>query len=246
MSLWRLEWLRLMRTRRFLLLAGLFVFFGILGPVTTRYLPEILERFGGGIEVSVPEPTPAQGASEFMSNALQIGVLAVAFVAAAALAFDANPEMSVFLRTRARIVSIVIPRFAVNAAASVIALLLGAAIAFYETGVLLGWPDGGRYLLGVGLVALYLVFTVALTALIASFLRSVPAVALVTVGVLIVLGLLTLVPALGRWLPSGLPGAFDTAVAGEDFTAWPAVVLTTAATVLLVWLAVLRLGRREV
>jgi ABC-2 type transport system permease protein len=246
MSLWRLEWLRLIRTHRFLLLAGLFVFFGILGPVTTRYLPEILERFGGGIEVSIPEPTPAQGASEFMSNALQLGLLAVAFVAAASLAFDANAEMSVFLRTRARVVSIVIPRFVVNAAASVIALLLGAAIAFYETGLLLGWPDAGRYLLGVGLVSLYLVFTVALTALIAGFLRSVPAVALVTVGVLILLGALTLVPALGRWLPSGLPGGFDTAVAGGDFTLWPAVVVTMAVSVLLIWAAILRLERREV
>ncbi len=34
MSLWRLEWLRLIRTRRFLVLAGVFVFFGIVGPVS--------------------------------------------------------------------------------------------------------------------------------------------------------------------------------------------------------------------
>lgn len=246
MSLWRLEWLRLMRTHRFILLAGLFAFFGILGPVTTRYLPEILERFGGDIEVILPEPTPAQGTSEFMSNALQIGLLAVAFVAAAALAFDANAEMSVFLRTRARVASIVIPRFIVTAAASVIALIGGAAIAFYETGVLLGWPDAGRYLLGVAVVSLYLVFAVALTAFVAGFLRSVPGVALVTIGVLIVLGLLTFVPALGRWLPSGLPGAFDTAVTGGAFTVWPAVAVTTAASLLLVWIAILRLERREV
>lgn len=246
MSLWRLEWLRLMRTRRFLVLAGVFVFFGIVGPVTTRYLPEILERFGGGIEVAVPDPTPARALAEFMSNAIQIGVLAVAFVAAAALSFDANTEMSIFLRTRARVVAILTPRFAVSAVAAVVALALGAAVAYYETGVLLGWTDLGRYAIAVGLIAVYLVFAVALTALVSGFVRSVPAAALISVGLLILLGILTLVPALGRWLPSDLPGGFDAVVAGNDFSYWPAIAVTVVVIVAMLWLTVFRLERREV
>lgn len=246
MSLWRLEWLRLVRTRRFLVLAGVFVFFGIVGPVTTRYLPEILEQFGAGLEVTVPDPTPARALIEFMSNAVQIGVLAVAFVAAAAIAFDANTEMSTFLRTRARVPAILTPRFVVNALAAVAALLLGAAIAYYEAGVLLGWLDLGRYTVGVALVAVYLVFAVALTALVSGFVGSVPAVALTSVGLLIVLGLLTLVPAAGRWLPSGLPGGFDAVISGEAFSYWPAIGVTVALIVAMFWLTVFRLERREI
>ena len=47
MTLLRLEWLRLVRTRRLLALTGVYLFFGIAGPLTARYLGEIVERFGG-------------------------------------------------------------------------------------------------------------------------------------------------------------------------------------------------------
>ena len=246
MSLWRLEWFRLNRTRRLLLLVGVFVFFAILGPVTTRFLPEIIERFGAGIQITLPEPTAALALAEFMSNALQIGVLAVAFVAAAALAFDANREMAVFLRTRASIVAIVAPRFVMSAGASVAALIVGAAVAYAGVAVLFDLPDAGRFVAGVGLIALYLVFAVALAALVSAFVRSVPAVALVTVGILVLLGLLTLVPSVGRWLPSALAGGFDAIIAGGDFTYWPAIAATLLVIGAMLWLAVVRLQGREV
>lgn len=246
MNLWRLEWLRLNRTRRLLLLVGVFVFFAILGPVTTKYLPEILEQFGAGIEISLPEPTAELALAEFMSNALQIGLLAVAFVAAAALAFDANREMAVFLRTRASIVSIVTPRFVVSAGAAVTALVLGAVVAFYEVGVLFDWPDPGRYVVAVGLISLYLVFAVALAALVSAFVRSVPAVALITVGIMLLLGILSLVPTLGRWLPSALAGGFDATIGGGDFTFWPSIGATILIIGTMLWLTVVRLEGREV
>jgi ABC-2 type transport system permease protein len=246
MNLWRLEWIRLNRTRRLLLLVGVFVFFAISGPITTRYLPEILERFGAGIQITMPEPTAARALAEFMSNALQIGVLAVAFVAAAALAFDANREMAVFLRTRATIASIVAPRFVVSAGASVAALILGAAVAFLGVGVLFDWPNPGRFVVAVALIALYLVFTVALAAFVSSFVRGVPAVALITVGILVLLGLLSLVPNVGRWLPSALAGGFDAIIAGGDFTYWPSIGATLLAIGAMLGLAVVRLEVREV
>ena len=55
MNLWRLEVLRLLRTYRMWILVGIFGFFGFLGPLTAAYLPEIVDRLGGGVEISVPE-----------------------------------------------------------------------------------------------------------------------------------------------------------------------------------------------
>jgi quinol-cytochrome oxidoreductase complex cytochrome b subunit len=98
----------------------------------------------------------------------------------------------------------------------------------------------------VALIALYLVFTVALAALVAAFVRSVPAVALITVGIIILLGILSLVPKLGRWLPSALAGGFDAIIAGGDFTLWPSVGGTFLIIGVMLWIAVVRLERREV
>lgn len=246
MSLWRLEWLRLMRTKRFLIVAGVYALFGVLGPLTARYLPEIVERYGGGLEVVVPEAIPADGITQFNANAQQLGILAVVAVAGAALAFDANREMSIFLRTRATITEIIRPRYLVNTLGAVVALLLGAGIALTATWILLGSLPLGSFAAGVALNALYLAFAVAVTALAASIARTVPVTVLVTLGLLIVLGILSIVPQVSDWLPSALPGSLDELIRGAPFEYWPAVVVTVATSVLCLGLAAYFFRRREV
>ena len=74
MTLWRLEWLRLVRTRRLVALLSVYAFFGLAGPLTARYLAEILGAIGTeGVQIQFPEPTPADGIAQFVSNASQIG-----------------------------------------------------------------------------------------------------------------------------------------------------------------------------
>ena len=246
MSLWRLEWLRLMRTKRFLIIAGVYMLFGVLGPLTARYLPEILERYGGGLEVVVPDPIPADGITQFNANAQQLGILAVVAVAGAALAFDANREMSIFLRTRATVTNIVRPRYVVNALGALVALLLGAGLALTGTWILLGSIPLDSFTVGIALNALYLAFAVAVTALAASIVRTVPLTVLVTIGFLIVLGILSIVPQVSEWLPSALPGSLDELIRGAPFDYWPAVAITGAATVLCLGLSVYFFRGREV
>lgn len=247
MTLWTLEWLRLWRTKRWIILAAVYGFFGILGPLTVRFLPDILERVGGeDFTGGLPPLTPPDGMTQYIGNAQQIGLLAVAFVAAAALAFDSKIEMAVFLRTRATVREIFTPRFVVNAAAAAAAFAFGAGIAYVGTGLLLEWLDLGAVLVGTALQCLYLVFAVAVIGFLASILRSVPGVALLAVGVLIVIALLALIPGVAPWLPSELLGALDALVRGGSFDYWRAIAITVVVTAGLVVLAINRLEEREI
>jgi hypothetical protein len=170
MNLWRLEWLRLVRTHRPTGLVAVFLLFGFTGPLTARYLEAILRRFGGGVEVRLPTPVPADGMAEYVSNGLQLGLLVVVLVAAAALAFDAQRESAAFLRTRVRGTwQLVLPKVAVNALTAAGAFTLGAAAAWYETVVLLGRLPLTRTMAGIAYLALYLGFAVALTTLAAAW-----------------------------------------------------------------------------
>ena len=247
MSLWRLEYLRIWRTKRWLILVGVYAFFGILGPLTARYLPEIVENLGGADAITgLPELTPADGITQYLGNAQQIGLLAVVFVAAAALAFDANREMSIFLRTRTSISRIMAPRYVMTAAVSALAFTVGVVIAYIGTGVLLEWLDLGAVIVGSLLQILYLVVAIVLTGLVASFFRNVPAVALLTVGILILVGLLGLVPSIADWLPSEVLGGMDVLIRGGGFDLWRAVIVSAALVVAMVWLTLTRLDDREV
>lgn len=248
MTLWRLEWLRLVRTRRLLVILSVYAFFGLLGPLTARYMSQILGRLGTeGIQIQFPTPKPADGIAQFVGNASQIGLLVVVMVAGSALAFDARTEMAIFLRTRVDSVrKIIIPAYAMSTAAAVLGLTLGSLAAWYETAVLLGAPPPGAMALGIVFGALFLAFAVALTGLVAGLVRGTVATIGVTLGVLLGLAIVGNVGELGRWLPTQLAGALSGLVAGDRVADYvPAVVVCVGATVAALTGATLLAERRE-
>jgi len=246
MSMWRLELLRLVRTQRWLILFAVFGSVGVMGPATARFLPDLMESLGEEAVASIPPMTAADGISQFLGNALQFGILAVAFVGAAALAFDSKAEIAVFFRTRAAVTDIFIPRFVISATASVLAFGFGMTIAYVGTGILLEWLDVGAVIIGAILFMLYLVFAIAVIGVIASFLRSVPGVALFSVGILIALGLLSIIRVLAPWLPGALVGATDSLIRGGEFDYGRSIIVTVVLIGAMVKFAIMRLETREV
>jgi ABC-2 type transport system permease protein len=225
-----------------------YVFFGLTGPFTARYLGEILDQLGTeGVRVEFPEPVPADGIAQFTGNAVQIGLLVVVLVASAALAFDARREMAIFLRTRVRGVwSIVLPAYLVTTTAAIVGLVAGSAAAWYETTVLLGEVPTGRMLAGIACGALFLAFAVAVVAVMAAVVRGVLATAGAALVLLLGLAILGNVTAVERWLPTTLAGATAGLVSGDPVTTYaPAVAVTAVATVVAVLSAIAFGGRRE-
>lgn len=247
MTLWRLELLRLVRTGRLWIIIGVYVLFGVVGPLGARYLSRLVERFGGGVQVVVPEPTALDGMGQFHSNAGQLGLLAVLAVAAAALTFDARPEWAAFLRTRTRSVRhLVVPRVVASTLAAVLGLVLGSVVAAVLTGVLIAPVPLDDLLLGTAFGAVYLAFAVAVVAAASSVARQTMSTVLLAVGVLLVLPILQVLPIIEDWVPSRLLGATTALMAGATVAdLLPALVVTILLVPLLVVAAERRLGRRE-
>ena len=248
MNLWRLEWLRLIRTRRLIALIGAYAFFGFVGPLTARYLSAIIDRFGGDeIQVVVPDPVPVDGIAQFAGNIYPIGLLVAVVVAAGALTPGALPEMAIFLRTRVTsAVRLVIPRFTVALAAAAAAYVIGIGIAWYETAVLIGVLPAGGLLLGALFGILYLAFAVAVAAAIGSSLESVLGTVMGFLLVLLLLPIVGIADAVGRWLPSHLVGAQVSLVMDGTVGDYLGSALVTVILIgLLLTAAVNRAGARE-
>jgi ABC-2 type transport system permease protein len=249
MSLWRLEWLRLIRTHRALALGAVFIFFGLVEPVVTKYQSQIFRHVGNGVRISFPPATPAAGISSYVDELSGIGLIVVVVLAAGAFAFDAHHGLATFLRTRvASIWQLVTPRFAVNAAAAAIAYLLGTLAAWYETDLLIGSLPVGGMLAGILCGAVYLAFAIAVTALAASMVRSTLASVGITLAVLLLLPIAGTFRPIDNWLPSALVTAPVDLLNGAHHLPHylPTFGVTVAVSAAALAAAVLRLRTREI
>ncbi len=249
LGLWRVEWLRLIRTRRWIALTVPFLLFACTGPLMARYADQLLSAVGtsGNITIEATTPTPADAMNGYTSNALQLGLLVAMIVGASALTVNAPPTLAAFYRTRVRSAArLVLPRWAVVAGATLAAHSAGTALAVYETAVLIGAPAISAVLAGWALSSLYLLFALALTAAVSTHARSTLSAVAVALAVILVLPLIAAVPELTPWLPSALVGAPAALLQGAEFGDFlrPAVlaVLATGGALLL---AVRGVGRRE-
>ncbi len=250
LSPWKVEWLRLIRTRRLIALASVFVLLGFAEPIGVYYLPTLIKHANTkGVKITAPPPVAADGISGYASNALLIGLIVLVVVAASACAVDARPALSAFYRTRtATFWRLLSPRVVITSVAGVAAYLLGLLAAWYETALLIGKPDAVALAQSAGLVAIFLVFAVASTAVASTFARSTIATAAWSIAALLILNILGAVPRLAPWLPAALTDSPD-ALVRHTATAHHflrALIVCAAATCVLVLVAGWRGARREV
>ena len=246
MNLWNLELLRLWRTRRIIALGAVFLFLGFGSPVLTYFLPDLVKDAGAGVQIILPEQTAADGFATFAGNIAQLGSLVVVIVAAATLAIDAQPGLSMFYRSRVRqSAKLMLPRYVVVSTASTVTLLLGTLAAWYETTILLGSVSFGEMLAGFVTTSLWIWFATALTLLVASLVRSVLAVAGVTIGTMLALSVLGSFSGLRNWTPTRLSGSSADFILDTTSGLPQAAGFTLVATMLALLIAFYRLDRRE-
>ncbi len=208
MTLWHLELVRLTRTWRWTIVFGTYGLFGVFGPVTGRYLGEILEHFGGEMNVFISEPTPADGIARFIANASLLGRLAALVVGSDALAFDARSESAAFFRTRVdRARELLLPRYVVTTLTATLALIAGTVTAWTLTAVLIGPPPLLPVAVGTVYGVIHLAFAVAMLAAACGLTTNAASAVLLTFGVLALIPILGIVPSVKPWLPSELVAA---------------------------------------
>jgi len=247
MTLWRLEWLRLWRTRRVVAVAGVFILFGFIGPISAYYLPRLVAHAGDGIQVIVPPAVPPDGITAYLHNSLQLGALVAVIVAAASLTLDARPPLAIFYRTRVlRPAQLMLTRYVPVTLVTMAAFVAGTMVAWYETDVVLGAIHPVRLLIGVALELPYLAFVTAVVAGATAVVRGTLATIGVGLGTIILLPIASAFDVVARWSPSSLADSLDASVRGEAIHVYSGpMAVTLVATVGLLALACVKANTRE-
>jgi ABC-2 type transport system permease protein len=220
-----------LRTNRFLIIAGVLLFFALTTPLTLKYLPEIIKMAGETMEITVPPPTANESLVEFAGTALQIGILLLVLLGMGSISNEY--KNNTVLLTLSKPVS---PAALVGAKMAAFSLTLGLSLAisslvcYAYSSWLIGPADFGRFLLQSGLLVLFLLFCLSITLLFSSLFKNGLAAGGLAAVVIILLSLLASLPVIGNYLPGKLPGWGISVINGKAHPYWWALGVTLVTT----------------
>lgn len=239
----RKELLEQWRTRRLAIVGIVFLVLGIISPITAKYLPDLIKALGTGeITIEVPPPTIADSMMQIVRQVSQFGLLIAFLLAMGMVAGEKERGTAPFVLTKP------VSRGAFIAAKAValgVVLLIAMAMAglggYVYTVMLFEPPDPVAFVGMCALLLLQLLVIASVVLLASTIAPSTIAAGGIALGIVIVAGIVSVVPAIGEYMPMALSTVATLVGIGEpvDNPAGPVVVglLTIVASLGIAWLS---------
>jgi ABC-2 type transport system permease protein len=209
------------RTGRLVAVAAVFVLFGILGPLTDRYMKELIDAIGtqsGGFTVTVPPPSLQGDLAQIVKNLSQFGVICGLLLAMGSVSWEKDRGTAGMIITkpasRAAFLAAKLVAISLNLA---LAVTLGCGLGYIYTLLLYPavFPLGG-YVAMCAILWWSTVIFVAITLLGSTLWRSAIAAAGLGLMAMLLMGLLVPIPVVGSWSPLALLTPAEHLALGED------------------------------
>jgi ABC-2 type transport system permease protein len=209
------------RTSRLISVAVVFIFFGILGPLTDRYMQEILNAVGtesGGMTITVPPPSLAGAEGQILKNLSQFGIICALLLAMGSVAWEKERGTAGMVMTKpaSRAAFLGAKLVAISLTLG-LASALGCGLGYLYVVILYpsAFPLGG-YVAMSALLWLTLVIFTTITLFGSTVTRSAIAAAGIGLVAFLVIGLLVPIPVIGPWSPLGILTPATHLGLGED------------------------------
>lgn len=250
--LFKKEWVEMSRNFKLLWMPLVFILLGIMQPVTSYYLPQILEAAGELPEdavINIPVPTSAEVLVGTLGQYSQIGVLVLALGFMGIIAGERSSGVAGMILVKpVSFTSYITAKWLSAVLLTGISFFLGMISSWYYTNLLIGDIAFSTLLQGSIVYFIWLTFLITVTVLFSSFLKSSGIVAFVTIVVAILLSAVTsLLSKWMTWSPASLSGHSHSILiresAGDHFTV--ALTVSLALIVGLLIVATQLFSRKE-
>jgi len=238
----RKEWMELIRTYRFLIVAVVLIFFGLTSPLLAKFTPEIITFIPGGEAISllIPTPTVLDAVTQYVKNMTQFGIILAILLTIGAIAQEKDKGTAAMILVkpmpRGAFLSAKFGALASMFAACLIAAGLGC---YYYTALLFESMDILHWLGLNALMFLYLMVYIAITLFCSTLTKSQAAAGGMALGLMAILGILGVIPNLGKYLPGELIGWGSRLMQGDMSASWTAFGVSTgliAISLLAAWI----------
>jgi ABC-2 type transport system permease protein len=216
---------------RLVIVLGVFLLFGLTSPLTLKYLPEIMKLAGDqGMSIQLPIPTAAQSLASYAGDIGQIGALVAVLIAMGCIANELKSGTAIM--TLSKPVSrgaFVSAKLLAVSLTFLVSMVIASLVCFgYTVWLIQGaavWPFVGLNLL----LALFLIFCLAVTMLFSSLYKSSLAAGGLALSVIVSQGIISAIPIVGKYMPGKLLDWGTNLLTGSDKTYWWAFGITIIA-----------------
>ena len=235
------------RTYKFVIVAGIFLFFGLSTPLLIKFLPEIIKMAGtGDMVIDIPTPTAVQALGEYSSTMAQFGVLAAVLVAMGAVAREVETGTAVMVLSKpVGRTAYILAKFAAGSLNFAVALLIGGVACWGYTRVLFADAPLAGFIGQTVLLGFFLTMCLAVTIFFSTLFRNQLAAGGLALVVIISQAALTSLPWVGKYLPGQIINWGNGLLAGTSGADWGALAVTIGLSVISLYLAWFVLDRKE-
>ncbi|GGD84725.1 ABC transporter permease [Paenibacillus nasutitermitis] len=186
------EWLEANRSYKLLWLPVVFVLLGMMQPLTTYYLPQILQIAGGlpeGMNLTLPSYTAAEVLSSTLTSQFdQMGLIIMVIGMMGLIVSDKNNGMLTFILTRnTTLAEYLMSKWISQAVIVAAAIVSGFIVACFYTTYLYGFVSWGRIAAGLGVYYVWFLFILTLTLMLGAVFSRSSAVAVLGIVILILM-----------------------------------------------------------
>lgn len=165
--LYQKEITAMVRNYKILWIPIVFILLGVMQPVSSYYMPEILDTFGGlpeGTILEMPTPTGAEVLMNVLSNYGMLGVLILVLSAMGIVSEEKQSGVAAMVMIKpVSYSSYILSKWAGLLTITFVSLLIGYVASWYYTSLLIETVAFERVFQSVVIYSIWLVFVVTLT-----------------------------------------------------------------------------------
>lgn len=248
LSFLKKELMEMIRTPKLIIITSVFVFFSIIGPLSAKYMNELLEMFATDVQVIFPEPTHLQSWEQFYSNITSISMI-VFLILITGTVVSEKSKGSVYLvltknLTRSQFIfSKIFAGFILFTGMFLISLL----ISWYYTWILFDQVVYEGLMLSLLSIYVLGLFFTMVAIILSIVLNSTAHAAIVAFGVYAFLNILTILSDLNHFNPAGSTSLAIAGLKGSDVSSLIVtnIIITLLLTGVLVLLSTRIFNKQE-
>lgn len=240
-----------LRTYRLVVLVAVFLLLGVMSPLFAKILPELLSGvdLGGGIVVTVPEPTAMDSWAQFFKNVGQTGMLALIITFSGIIANELSRGTLIILLTKGmKRHTVILSKFLSASVLWTASYLLCLAVCYAYTEYF--WPASTLSNAFLAFISLWLFgeFLIALLIFGGILFGNLYGSLLTCLGVIVTLSLLNILPYVQKYNPIALAGGtlnlLNAQKEAADFI--PATIICSVMAVSLLVMSIVVFNKKQI